>query len=100
MNIPSKVMIAGLSYKVSRNVPRMVNGSRYLGEIDYMKTSIEMVAGMKADKEEEVFIHEAVHAMFEATDGLDEEEGKVNRIARVFYQFIKDNPKIFEGGTK
>jgi hypothetical protein len=101
MNIPEKVRIGSMDYSVIfTDETLIVNGRECKGMITYEKHEIKIKNGI-SDKqgEEETFLHEVVHGIvYERNfnlNAVDEDELKVDEIARGLHQFIRDNPNIF-----
>lgn len=97
MNIPDKVKVAGITYKVIKNHP--FNGESFSGQAVHTTAEIRLggqFGGKKYDKQkiEEAFIHEILHCIDSVynSQGLNEET--IDRLSQGIYQTFKDN-KIF-----
>lgn len=100
MQIPKKVRIGGIDYKVIHK-PNPVSGENAVcyGVFDSERCEIQLNSerDMHPDRQGITFLHELLHgAIFECGIESDDEEKLVNTMARGLYQIIKDNPKIFE----
>jgi len=96
--IPNKVKVAGINYDVIRKSYVEIDGNRnYRGKCDSNVGVIELSDGLGKEVEEQVFIHELVHAcLYQA--GYDEhDEDMVNRLGMVLHQVLTDN-KLYLGG--
>lgn len=77
----------------------MVEDDAKLGSCSCDSLLIRVDPRIKPEKQQYVFIHELMHALFhEAGIYLDEEveEDYVNRLSRVLFQVLKDNQLNFE----
>jgi hypothetical protein len=98
--LPDKVKIAGIEYKVIKSAYVDINGDRnYRGTCDSNKGVIKIAEGMGKDVEEQVFIHELVHACLDQAGYDKHDEDMVSRFSIVLHQVLKDNT-IRLGGTK
>lgn len=94
MNIPNKVKVAGITYKVIKNHP--FNGESYAGQAVHTEAEIrlgERVDGKKYDKQkiEETFIHEILHCIDSVYNSQGLDEGTIDRLSQGVYQVFKDN---------
>jgi len=46
---------------------------------------------LKTAKQQQVFVHELLHATFYEAGYLEDEEEMVDRVSRVLFQVLKDN---------
>lgn len=106
MNIPSRVRVGSMIYKVSLSkTPLVENGLQCLGLCDYFNHTI-LLDGTMSDYQtvETTFLHELVHAMLAERKiqlehmGLtyDQMEDVVDSLAIALHQVICDNPVLFE----
>lgn len=92
MNIPSKLKVGGLTYKVK--IADEINEDDCAAFIDHQKLTITVEKA-----EPEAMRHNFLHEMFHAIN-FEFTEEKVEFLASALYQVIKDNPTIFKGGAK
>lgn len=98
MEIRDKVKIGSVEYQVIRtDKPVLLDNKVCNGIIDYENLFIEISTNRANQRQEETFIHEILHGIIhERNLILEDEEMIVEEISTGLYQFIKDNPKIFE----
>ena len=99
MQIPSKVRIGGIDYKVVHKPNPASGESVCYGVFDSERCVIELNSerDMHPDKVCQTFLHELLHgAISGAGIESDDEEVLVRAMARGLFQIIKDNPRIFE----
>lgn len=106
MNIPSRVRVGSMIYKVQLSkTPLVENGLQCLGLCDYFNHIISLDGTMSDYQTVEVtFLHELVHALLAERKihlehmGLTYEqmEEVVDNLAIALHQVISDNPLIFE----
>lgn len=67
------------------------------GKIDYDKEIIEISNRFNQKQQNQTFLHELVHGIFEKLDlhDLRQDERIVNQLATALYEVILDNPHIF-----
>jgi Zn-dependent peptidase ImmA (M78 family) len=99
MQIPNKVRIGGIDYKVKKK-PNPSDGNNNLcyGVFDSEHCIIELNSEreMHPDRLNQTFLHELLHgAIHGSAIESDDEESIVAAMARGLYQIICDNPKIF-----
>jgi len=100
MNIPNKVRIGGIDYKVIHK-PNPVSGENAVcyGVFDSERCEIQLNSerDMHPDRMCITFLHELLHgAIFGCGIEYEDEEKMVTTMARNLFQIIKDNPRIFE----
>lgn len=69
MNIPKKIKVGKVTYKIVEEKEEGFLGSHEIGGV---KQQIALQAGMKPDKERNVFFHELTHAIFYQAGGFIE----------------------------
>lgn len=94
MNIPDKVKIGGVNYKVIRCNDPSEEDSRVDGQILYHKQEIRLKTDMSKEYEELVFLHETIYGIFEYIC-FEQDENMVIRLSNALHGFIKDNPNLF-----
>lgn len=102
MNIPSKIRISGVDYKVLC-LPNIVSGSDvFYGTIDYNENIIKIAyRGVSQEKQKITLLHELFHGIIESAQlDIDDEETVVEAFARGFYQIIADNENELFGNCK
>ena len=94
------IAVGGIDYVVHR-IPSNemiadVEGETLFGDVEYLSSLIRINEDASPTRQEQTLVHELVHAMmFEA--GIEEQdENLVNRLDKVFYQFLKQNTDFFE----
>lgn len=101
MKIPNKVRIGSMDYEVKHTDDVIIaDHKECYGDIDYNKKIIRICNNITSlQGEEETFLHELVHGIvFERNFDLncDNEELKVEELAKGLHQVIRDNPEIFK----
>ncbi len=96
--IPHTVKVAGIKYIV-HEVKGINERFNTLGQVNYCKGTIELDSDLCEDKKEQVFVHELVHAIFEAAGYEEQDEDQVNRLGIVLHQVFKDNKFLFWNET-
>ena len=100
MQIPSKVRIGGIDYKVKHiPAPTSSDGALCYGTFDPEHSVIELNSekGLSHDRMCQTLMHEILHGvMFHYNLTPEDEEVIVTTMARGIFQVIKDNPKIFQ----
>lgn len=100
MNIPDRVRIGSVDYKVIlKNEELVMNDRLCYGFIDFENTEISInKSRQNLSRQEQTFLHEIVHGIIKERS-LDiensDEETIVNEIALGLHQVIRDNPDIF-----
>lgn len=102
MNIPNKVRISGVDYAIVMTDEKIVhNREECLGLVSYNEHTIELQhtevspASMKI-----TLLHEILHAITRDrdmlfSDNVDDNETRIDSLARALYQLIADNPEMF-----
>jgi ssRNA-specific RNase YbeY (16S rRNA maturation enzyme) len=96
--LPSKLKIGPLTYKVEETTPKLADGD-LIGESVHCESTIRVLSSLSDQQKELVFIHEVVHALLYVTGypgGGDTEihttaEQLTERLAFALYGFLKDN---------
>lgn len=93
MNIPNKVKVGGITYKVRVVAPEEME-EKTGGMISTERCWIKV---LKAETPfmEQTFLHELLHAI-----NMELGEETTEFLAQALYQVIVDNPRIFEGKNK
>jgi hypothetical protein len=99
LNIPDKVRIDSNDYAVKlTDETLIVDHEECTGMIDYQIHEIKIKKGIQDKQGEEVtFLHEVVHGIVHERNFTlegDDNELKVEELARGLHQFIRDNPNI------
>lgn len=95
MNIPDKIKIGGIVYKVIECTNPSEEDSNIDGQIIYSKQELRLKNDMEQDYKENVFVHEIMHGILELI-GLEQDENLVIRLSNAMHQVIKDNPQMFQ----
>lgn len=99
MKIPSKIKVAGFTYKVKR-VKEIPGTPRIVGQADHDSVEISVVTlnkdGKKKSKEaiEKCFIHEIFHCLNSNYNNNALNEKTIERLSHGLYQVLTDN-KLF-----
>jgi len=89
MRIPKTVKIGGYTYKV---IIRVIDKhEKAIGRGDNNMLEILIEKNIPNQKQEEVFIHEVLHAIDYVYNSLALKEGEVERLSEGLYQVFKDN---------
>lgn len=93
MKIPPKINIGGMIYDI-KLIPGKehsdLHGRNYIGSIDHEKCLITLEKDMDGQMILESLLHEIMHGI-EYSNQLKLSEKNVFRIARGFYQVLKNN---------
>ncbi|PGC80277.1 ImmA/IrrE family metallo-endopeptidase [Bacillus toyonensis] len=89
----SLVKIGGVSYGLEE-VEGLAKEHQVLGHILYDDLKIKLDASMPQDRKEETLIHEITHGIFYEAGYEEQDEDMINRVGKVLYQVIKDNPNL------
>lgn len=99
MNIPGKVRIGSMDYKVALIEGTILNNTQQCyGHIDFDRHIIEIDKTLRDTQgHEQTFLHELVHGIVKEfkIDFSENEENVVDKLADGLHQVIRDNPKIF-----
>ena len=87
------INVAGINYKVElKETVEIREDKNYLGACRFKDAIIEISSSMNEQRQEQILIHELMHAIFnEAGIDIENEEDIVNRSSLVLYQVLKDN---------
>lgn len=96
MKITDTVEIGYKNYNVNMIDGNVIDGNKVCyGNIEYDNGNINLSKLYSNDQIKCTFIHECLHGIDEIMEtNLDEEQ--VRKLSKGIYQFIKDNPKIFQ----
>lgn len=99
MNIPNKVKIDGMEYKIIKcDTPIVDDDSKVLqGDIFYRKCEIRIDDRLNPQTSEMTLMHEIVHGiMHERNINMETPlETFVDELAKGFYNLVNDNPEMF-----
>ena len=99
MNIPDRVKVGGIEYRI--NITDVLKkGHDYLGEIDYEKGDIRIRTGQAKQCAYQTFLHELMHAIFSHCGYYEHDEGMIERLSMALAMIIRDNPWLLGGGDK
>ena len=102
MNIPKEVRIGGYNYEVARPArPFYTDSGDLCDGLHIPNIQVIKVANDGNDEyQNTVFLHECLHAIIYTFCGNvvndTDEEKLVESLAKGLYQFIKDNPSVFD----
>lgn len=94
MKIPKKIKVGGIHYKV-KLVNQISTGTDYCGLCNESNTTIEILKNYKRHVQEEILLHELLHAIFSHCD-LEQDEHLIEVLAQALHMVIKDNPEMFK----
>ncbi|WP_338651628.1 ImmA/IrrE family metallo-endopeptidase [Lysinibacillus sp. Y5S-8] len=94
MPIPLQVNVAGIDYTVQYQ-EEILKKHSLMGQVIYAESVIEIDQSMSKSKQEQVFVHELVHAMLNEAGYEEQDEEMVNRLSIVLYQVLKQNDLKF-----
>lgn len=98
MNIPDKIKISGIDYKVIKTEgPLVVDGHQAYGMIDYNNRVIKLDTKLQDEQGiKSTFIHEVLHgiAFDRQIDWESGEENIIEQLTRGIYSLLKDNEII------
>ncbi|OOM72909.1 hypothetical protein CLPUN_46120 [Clostridium puniceum] len=95
MEIPSKVKIGYQNYNVNIIDGNLVDDNKVCyGNIDYDKSNINISDLYSEDQKKCTFIHECLHGIDDIME-INLDEDQIRKLGKGLYQFIKDNPGIF-----
>jgi hypothetical protein len=97
MEIREKIKIGSMEYKVIKTDEVLILDNQVCnGIIDYEDLVIKISTDRSNQRQEETFIHEALHGIIRDRNLIfEDEEMIVEEISKGLYQVIKDNPHIF-----
>lgn len=97
MKIPEKVKVGPFDYKVILEEKPFVDGNNALDGIHmYDKNIIKVAKSGSQDYQNQVFLHELMHAIIAVYADNSQNEHLVEQISKGLYQVIKDHPDIFK----
>ncbi|HLR69440.1 MAG TPA: ImmA/IrrE family metallo-endopeptidase [Virgibacillus sp.] len=86
MKLPKQIKVAGVHYDIE-----LVEDDEKCGSCSYDSLLLRVDPRLKAEKRQQVFIHELLHSIFYESGYIDHEEEMVDRVSRVLFQVLKDN---------
>lgn len=93
MNIPSKIKVGGVVYAVEE----LTDDPESIGLCLYDSLIIKVDQRLKLQKQQQVFIHELLHACFHEAGYVEQDEDMINRVGKVLYQVLMDNRQALLG---
>jgi hypothetical protein len=92
-----KVKIGYKEYEIIKKQQVIELPNDCYGKIDYDKEIIEISNRFNQKQQNQTFLYELVHGIFEKLDlhDLRQDERIVNQLATALYEVILDNPHIF-----
>lgn len=95
MNIPHEIKIGFKKYKVEK-VEDLDDGSKLLyGNIDFDNDVINICNKYSDAQQTVTLIHESIHGIDDLLE-IDLTEDQVRKLGKGIYQFIVDNPSLFD----
>lgn len=97
MNIPTEIIVAGITYKINLKDFIEIEGNRnYQGACRYTSTEIDVLSTTTIERQQEILVHELLHAILFESGFREHEEELVERVGKVLYQVLKDNKFNFK----
>jgi hypothetical protein len=93
MNIPKKIKIGGLVFKVEL-YENLTAGAQSYGQMRPMEQKIVIDKTLSEQMQEQTFIHEILEVI-DSNYELKLEHRNISVLEAALYQVIKDNPKVF-----
>ncbi|MCI8273533.1 MAG: hypothetical protein HFJ55_05575 [Clostridia bacterium] len=93
----NKVKIGYKEYEIVKEPEIISLPNELYEEINYEKEQIRISSKYSQKQQNQTFLHELIHGIFEKLDmtNLKEDEVVVNQLATTLYEVIIDNPHIF-----
>lgn len=93
----NKVKIGYKEYEIIKKEELYVLPDELYGKIDYDKEQITLSSKYSQRQQNQTFLHEVIHGIFEKLDmkELENNEVVVNQLSKELYMLILDNPHIF-----
>ena len=93
----NKVKIGYKEYEIVKKEEIIELPNELYGKIDYDKETIYLATKYNQNQQNQTFLHELIHGIFEKLDmdALREDEVVVNQLASTLYEVILDNLHIF-----
>lgn len=93
----NKVKIGYKEYEIVKEPEIISLPSELYGEINYEKEQIRISSKYSQKQQNQTFLHELIHGMFDKLDmhDLRDNETVVNQLSKELYEVILDNPHIF-----
>lgn len=88
------IKVAGVNYSV-KHVDRLLDNYDFLGQTDYPNNEIKIDSGIGNERENQVLIHELLHAIFYESGYDEQDEDLINRVGITLHQVLKDNDFSF-----
>jgi len=95
MELPDKVRVMGVDYKILRLEHVICDSQLYTGVLDAAKGEIQIIESLSNDRAWITLLHEVIHAI-DHNDNLEDE--MVENLAWGLYQVFTDNGWFREGG--
>lgn len=92
-----KVKIGYKEYEIVKKEEIIELPNEFYGRIDYGKETIEIATKYSQNEQNQTFLHELIHGIFEKLDmdDLRKNEVVINQVATTLYEVILNNPHIF-----
>ena len=101
MNIPNKVRVEGINFKVYQLSAEEINSLKsknqegdVCGFTSFEDAKILINDSYCQEMKEQTFMHELIHVCDSRMNPLTEDQ--IDNLARRLYGIIKDNPKLFK----
>lgn len=93
----NKVKIGYKEYEIVKKEEIIELPNECYGKIDFDKEKIELSTKYNQNQQNQTFIHELIHGIFDKLDmhDLRDNEIVVNQLSKELYEVILDNPHIF-----
>lgn len=86
MKLPNKIKVAGVHYDV-----QAFEDDENCGTCSFDSLVIRIDPRLKSEKQQQVFVHELLHAVFWEAGYSEQDEEMIDRVGRVLYQVLNDN---------
>lgn len=86
LNLPEKIKIAGVHYEIES-----IRDDENCGTCLFDSLIIRVDPRLKIEKQQQVFIHEMLHAVFWEAGYKEQDEEMIDRVSKVLYQVLIDN---------
>lgn len=97
MKIPEKVKVGPFDYQVIMEEKPFVDGGNALDGIHiYDKNIIKVAKSGSQDYQNQVFLHELMHAIIAVYADNNQNEYMVEQVSKGLYQVINDHPDMFK----
>lgn len=90
MKLPNRMKVAGVHYDIE-----LVEDDEKCGSCSYDSLILRVDPRLKVEKQQQVFVHELLHAIFYEAGYTEQDEEMIDRVSKVLFQVLKDNDLYF-----